>query len=320
MVITFFVLTVAVFIIIQLPPGDFLTSLVAALEEQGAAVDQAELAALKKYYGLDTPPLQQYFRWITRFLAGDMGFSFEWQLPVNALIAERLPYTLLISGLSLVFVYATAVPIGIYAATHQYNFGDYALTILGFIGLATPGFMLALILMFFFFKYFGISLGGLFSSQYAMAPWSAAKLWDLIQHLWVPVIVVGMAGTAGIIRVMRATLLDELRKQYVITARAKGCQERRLLFKYPVRVAINPIVSTIGWQLPNIVSGATITSVVLNLPTVGLLLYRSLISQDMFMAGSAVMILGMLTLIGTLLSDILLVVIDPRIRYEKKRA
>jgi peptide/nickel transport system permease protein len=319
MAFTFWVLSVAVFIIIQLPPGDFLTSQIAALQALGGTVDESQVAALRKYYDLDAPMTVQYFRWFGRFLRGDMGRSFEWQQkPVIELLKERLPYTVLLSLFTLLFTYVVAVPIGIYSATHQYSLGDYAFSTVGLVGLATPNFMLALILMFFFFKYFGISVGGLFSSQYATAPWSLAKAWDLFRHLWIPIIVISMAGTAGIIRVMRGTLLDELGKQYVITARAKGAPEGKLLFKYPVRVAVNPIVSTIGWQLPRIVSGETITAIVLSLPTTGPLLYQALLSQDMFMAGSIVMMLSALTLIGTLLSDILLVVVDPRIRFERK--
>ena len=317
-VVTFFFLSVVVFIIIQLPPGDFLTSYVARLEQEGDIIDEAEIEALKREYGLDATPLEKYFRWFGRFLQGEMGRSFEWNQPVERLLKERLPYTILLSLITLFFTYVVAVPIGIYVATRQYGFSDYLFSVLGFAGLATPNFMLALILMFLFFKYFGISVGGLFSSEYALAPWSLGKIWDLFTHLWVPIIVIGTAGTAGIIRVMRGTLLDELSKQYVITARAKGVTEGKLLFRYPVRMAINPIVSTVGWQLPRIVSGETIVAIVLSLPTTGPLLFKALISQDMFLAGSIVMFLGILTLIGTFLSDILLIVVDPRIRFEGK--
>ena len=316
--VTFWILTVVVFAIIQLPPGDFLTSYIAALEAQGALVNRADIDALRVQYGLDAGPVEQYLRWLGRFLQGDMGRSFEWKRPVIEMLAERLPYTVMISMMTLLITYLVAIPLGIYAATHQYSFGDYLFTFVGFAGLATPNFLLALILMFLFFKYFGISVGGLFSQEYALAPWSMAKVWDMIQHLWVPTLVIGTAGTAGIMRVMRATLLDELGKQYVITARARGVGERHLLFKYPVRLAINPIVSTIGWQLPNIISGETVVAVVLSLPTTGPLLFRALLSQDMFMAGSIVMMLGILTLIGTMMSDILLIIVDPRIRYERR--
>ena len=317
-VVTFLFLSVVVFIIIQLPPGDFLTSYVARLEQEGSIIDEAEIEALKRDYGLEATPIEQYFRWFGRFVQGEMGRSFEWNQPVERLLKERLPYTILLSLITLFFTYVVAVPIGIYVATNQYGISDYLFSVLGFAGLATPNFMLALILMFLFFKYFGLSVGGLFSSEYALAPWSLGKVWDLINHLWVPIIVIGTAGTAGIIRVMRGTLLDELNKQYVITARAKGVAEGKLLFRYPVRMAINPIVSTVGWQLPRIVSGETIVAIVLSLPTTGPLLFKALISQDMFLAGSIVMFLGILTLIGTFLSDILLIVVDPRIRFEGK--
>ena len=317
-IVTFLFLSIVVFIIIQLPPGDFLTSYVARLEQEGDIIDEAEIEALKQEYGLDATPVEKYVRWFGRFLRGEMGRSFEWNQPVGKLLRERLPYTILLSLITLFFTYVVAVPIGIYVATRQYGFSDYLFSVLGFAGLATPNFMLALILMFLFFKYLGISVGGLFSSEYALAPWSLAKVWDLFTHLWVPIIVIGTAGTAGIIRVMRGTLLDELSKQYVITARAKGVAEGKLLFKYPVRMAINPIVSTVGWQLPRIVSGETIVAIVLSLPTTGPLLFKALISQDMFLAGSIVMFLGILTLIGTFLSDILLIVVDPRIRFEGK--
>lgn len=317
-VVTFWFLSIVVFIIIQLPPGDFLTSYVARLEQEGDIIDEAEIEALKREYGLDATPVEKYVRWFGRFLQGEMGRSFEWNQPVGRLLRERLPYTILLSLITLFFTYVVAVPIGIYVATRQYGFSDYLFSVLGFAGLATPNFMLALILMFLFFKYFGISVGGLFSSEYALAPWSLGKIWDLFTHLWVPIIVIGTAGTAGIIRVMRGTLLDELGKQYVITARAKGVGEGKLLFRYPVRLAINPIVSTVGWQLPGIVSGETIVAIVLSLPTTGPLLFMALINQDMFLAGSIVMFLGILTLIGTFLSDILLIVVDPRIRFEGK--
>ena len=317
-VVTFLFLSVVVFIIIQLPPGDFLTSYVARLEQEGSIIDEAEIEALKRDYGLEATPIEQYFRWFGRFVQGEMGRSFEWNQPVERLLKERLPYTIMLSLITLFFTYVVAVPIGIYVATNQYGISDYLFSVLGFAGLATPNFMLALILMFLFFKYFGLSVGGLFSSEYALAPWSLGKVWDLFTHLWVPIIVIGTAGTAGIIRVMRGTLLDELNKQYVITARAKGVAEGKLLFRYPVRMAINPIVSTVGWQLPRIVSGETIVAIVLSLPTTGPLLFKALISQDMFLAGSIVMFLGILTLIGTFLSDILLIVVDPRIRFEGK--
>jgi peptide/nickel transport system permease protein len=318
MVITLLVVSIVAFIIIQLPPGDYLTSYIVRMESSGARVPEEAIASLKKQYGLDLPMYQQYSQWMWKMLHGDMGRSFAWNKPVRQLIGERLPLTVIISLLSLIFTYAVAIPIGIYSATHQYSISDYAFTTIGFVGLATPNFLLALILMFFFYKYFGLTIGGLFSVQYIEAVWSIDKFIDILKHLPIPIIVIGTAGTAWLVRVMRGCLLDELRKQYVITARAKGLAEKTLLFKYPVRVAINPIISTIGWMLPAIVSGETITAIVLNLPTTGPLFFSALLGQDMYLAGSTIMLLSSLTVIGTLLSDILLVWIDPRIRYEKR--
>ncbi|MBZ0302707.1 MAG: ABC transporter permease [Anaerolineae bacterium] len=318
MLLTIWALSFVVFVIIQLPPGDYLSTYISSQQAQGNTFDDAAIAALRRQYGLDGTFFDQYWKWITNFLQGDMGRSFEWNQPVTVLLAERLPLTMILSISTLIFVYIVAIPIGIYSALNQYSLGDYVFSTIGFIGLAIPNFMLALILMYVLFKYFGLSAGGLFSDQYATAPWSLGKVLDLFQHLWVPVIVIGMAGTAGLIRVMRGSLLDELGKQYVVTARAKGVRERRLIFKYPVRIAINPIVSTIGWQLPRIVSGETIVAIVLSLPTTGPLLYRALLSQDMYLAGSIVLTLGVLTLVGTFISDILLVMVDPRISFEKK--
>lgn len=317
MVILLVMISVVAFIIIQLPPGDYVSSYIARLKASGQSVGEEQAEALRRQYGLDSPVYFQYFKWTWRLLHGDFGIAFQYGVPVGKLIGERLPLTIIISLLTLIFAYAVAIPIGIYSATHQYSPGDYGLTVIGFVGLAVPNFLLALILMFFFYRSFGLSIGGLFSPQYREATWNLAKLVDMLKHLPIPIIVIGMAGTTGLIRVMRGCLLDELRKQYVITARAKGVVERTLLFKYPVRIAINPIISTIGWMLPAIVSGGTITEIVLDLPTVGPLLYGALMSQDMYLAGSIVMLLGFLTLIGTFISDILLVWIDPRIRYEK---
>jgi len=316
----FLLLTVSVvsFIIIQLPPGDWLTTYIAQLQASGTQVDQAIIDSLKQQYGLDLPLSQQYFKWIWNMIHGNFGFSFTLNKPVSTLLAERLPLTITISLFTAIFIYTVAIPIGIYSAIHQYSLADYSLTVVGYIGLAIPNFLLALILMLTFYQYFGVNIGGLFSPQYLDAPWSIAKFIDMLKHLPAPIIVAGTAGTAGLIRVMRGCLLDELQKQYVITARAKGLTERTLLFKYPVRVAVNPIISTIGWILPSLVSGQTITEIVLSLPTVGPLLVQSLMRQDMYLAGDIVMILGFLTVIGTFISDLLLVWIDPRIRYEKK--
>lgn len=316
MIPTLAVISIISFIFIQLPPGDYLTSYIARLQMSGNVVNKAEIELLKKQYGLDQPIYTQYFMWITKILLrGDFGFSFQWNMPVSKLIWERLMLTVIISLFSLTFIYAVAIPIGIYSAVRQYSSADYLFTFVGFVGLATPNFLLALVLMFISFKYFGFSVGGLFSPQFIEASWNWAKFMDMMKHMWIPVIVVGTAGTCGTIRVMRGCLLDELQKQYVITARAKGVSEGKLLFKYPVRVAINPMVSTIGWLLPQIISGSTITAIVLGLPTTGPLLLGALMSQDMYLAGSFILILASLTVIGTLLSDILLVWIDPRIRY-----
>ena len=318
MAVTLAVVSVLVFAIIQLPPGDFLTTYIAQLEAMDQEVTDAEVAALKVRYGLEKPIHQQYLKWIGGILLrGDFGYSFQWNKPVHELIGERLLLTMVISLTTLVFTYVVAIAIGIYSAIRQYSFGDYLATFVGFIGLATPNFLLALVLMFLALRYFGISAGGLFSPEFVRAPWSGAKVLDLLQHLWVPVIVVGTAGTAGLIRIMRGVLLDELHKQYVVTARAKGNRERRLVFKYPVRVAINPVVSTVGWVLPEIISGATITAVVLSLPTTGPLLLKALLSQDMFLAGSFLLVLAALTVVGTLISDLMLAAIDPRIRLER---
>ena len=317
MIPTLILISLVSFIIIQLPRGDFLTSYIAQLAASGEAVDQSTIASLRVRYGLDQPIAVQYLKWIWGFIQGDFGQSFEWNQPVRRLIGDRLLFTVTISLITLVFTYAVAIPIGIYSATHQYSVGDYAATTVGFIGLATPNFLLALILMYIGYKYFGTSVGGLFSDQYINASWTWGKLVDLLKHLWVPVVVVGTAGTAGLIRVMRANLLDEIRKQYVVTARAKGVDERKLLFKYPTRLALNPLVSSVAWLLPAIISGATITSVVLSLPTTGPLLLRALLSQDMYLAGTFVMFLASLTVIGTLVSDILLAWIDPRIRFTR---
>ena len=317
MVILLWIITIVAFVIIQLPAGDFVSSLAAQLAQRGEEVSQIELDNLRRRYGLDQSIYVQYFKWFFNILRGDFGWSFQHNRPVTTLIGERIVLTMVISIATLFFTYAMSIPIGIYSATHQYSVGDYGVMIVGFIGLATPNFLLALIFMFFFLN-IGISVGGLFSPEFMRAAWSLAKVWDLMKHLPLPIIIVGTAGTAGLIRVMRATLLDELGKQYVITARAKGVKESRLLFKYPVRVAVNPIVSTIGWILPTIVSGSTITSLVLGLPTTGPLLFSALRYEDMYLAASMLLILNALTIIGTFISDILLVIVDPRIRFSAR--
>lgn len=316
MIVSLWIMSILAFIVIQLPPGDWLTHHIQQLQLTGGTGDEALAATLRKQYGLDLPMHRQYLKWVGGFVHGDFGMSFSWEKPVTEVIGERLALTVIISLSTLMLTYLAAIPIGIYSATHQYSFGDYAFSVVGFAGLAIPNFMLALIIMYFLFKFFGLSVGGLFSPEFINAPWSMARVRDLLTHIWAPLIVVGTAGTAELIRVMRAVLLDELRRQYVITARAKGLAESRLLFRYPVRIAMNPIVSTVGWQLPRIVSGATITAVVLALPTIGPLLLGALMEQDMFLAGTMVLFLGSLTLIGTFLSDLLLVIVDPRIRFE----
>jgi len=316
MIPTLFVISIITFILIQLPPGDFLTSQLQQLQQQGERINEDRIAALRARYGLDRPLYVQYVKWVTNFVQGDMGYSFEWNRPVNELIWDRLGYTVVIALAAMLFTWAVAFPIGIYSALRQYSVGDYFFTTLGFLGLSTPSFMLAMVLMYLGYEWFGISVGGLFSPEYVAAPWGWAKFVDLLKHVWIPTVVVGMAGTAGMIRVMRANLLDELRKPYVTTARAKGVGPIRLVLKYPVRIALNPFISTIGWMLPYLFSGSAIASVVLSLPTTGPLLLRALMSQDMYLAGSFIMILSALTVLGTLISDILLALIDPRIRYE----
>ena len=315
MVPTLLFISLVAFAIIQAPPGDFLNSYVSQLRLSGDLIDQSVIDELRARYGLDQPLVIQYLKWMRGVFVGDFGQSFEWDMPVRDLIGERLLLTIVVSTASILFTYLVAVPIGVYSATHQYAAGDYLFTFFGFLGLATPNFLLALVLMFFFYYTFGLSIGGLFSPEFANAAWSLARVFDMLKHLLVPVIVIGTAGTAQLIRVMRASLLDELRKQYVITARAKGLAERRLLFRYPVRLALNPILSTAGYILPQTISGATITAVVLSLPTTGSLLLKALISQDMYLAGSFILLLAALTVIGTFVSDLMLAWVDPRIRF-----
>lgn len=316
MIPTLAIISVIVFVLIQLPPGDIVTANLASLQSQGMEVSEEQIQALRAQYNLDKSMPMQYFHWITNFVQGDMGYSVSFNQPVNSLIWERLGYTVLIALASLLFTWALAIPIGIYSAVRQYSFGDYAFTLIGLLGLATPNFMLALILMYLGYTWFGVSVGGLFSPEFAEAPWSSEKLVDLLKHIWIPMIVIGTAGTASIMRVMRANLLDELNKPYVVTARAKGVRPIKLVLKYPVRIAINPFISTIGWLLPTLISGEAIVSIVLNLPTAGPLLLQALLSQDMYLAGSFIMLLSILTVLGMLLSDILLAVLDPRIRFD----
>lgn len=309
-------ISMVVFLIIQMPPGDFLTTYVDQLKLSGTDVADSTIIHLTAQYGLNEPIYVQYWIWIKNIvLHGDMGTSFQWNLPVSQVIGERLALTMLISVISLVIVWAIAVPVGIYSATHQYSVGDYVFSFLGFIGMAVPGFLIALILVYVIFDTTGVSITGLFSPEYQDAPWSVGKVLNMLPRLAIPVILVGLSGTASLIRVMRGMLLDELSKQYVITARAKGVGETKLLFKYPVRMAINPLVSTIGWTLPALISGEAIVGIVLNLPTTGPVLLKALMVQDMYLAGSFLLILSVLTVAGTLLSDILLAALDPRIRF-----
>ena len=318
MLVTVAVVSVVAFVLIQLPPGDYLSTYIAQLEEANTPVSESELASLKRQYGLDQPMTVQYVKWIWGIVTrGDFGQSFQWNKPVRDLIWERFALTTVVAMSAMVFTFVVGIPIGIYSALRKYTFGDFSFTVLGYVGLATPNFMLALVLMWIGFKWFGQSVGGLFSPEYQQAAWSVGKFLDLLAHLWVPVVVLGTAGTAGLIRVTRAMLLDELQKNYVITARAKGVKESRLIFKYPVRIALNPVASTIGWRLTTIISGAPIVAVVLSLPTTGPVLLRSLLSQDMYLAGAFFLLLCILTVVGTFLSDVLLAALDPRIRMER---
>lgn len=316
MIPTLAVISVLVFTIIQLPPGDIITSRLMLLQQQGVDVSQEAIAAMRARYNLDDPLHIQYLRWIGGFLRGDLGYSVEHGQSVNNLIWERLGYTLLLTTTATLFAWLVAFPVGVLSALHQYSVFDYVATVFAFLGLATPNFLLALVLMYLGYAWFGISIGGLFSPEFAAAPWGVDKVLDLLKHLWIPAVVLGTAGMAGLMRVMRANLLDELGKPYVQTALAKGLHPVRLVIKYPMRIAINPFISTVGWLLPHLISGAAITSIVLSLPTTGPLLLQSLRNQDMYLAGSFLMMLSTLTVVGTLLSDILLAIVDPRIRYE----
>jgi peptide/nickel transport system permease protein len=305
-----------IFVIIKAPPGDFLTAYVANLSASGTSITADMIQALRHDYGLDQPFIIQYFHWMVNLLHGNMGLSLEYQRPNIDLIKEQLVLTIALALMSFVLTWVIAVPAGIYSATHQRSVIDHILTVINYIGVATPNFMLALILMWFAFSYFGISVTGLFSADYVDAPWSFGRALDLLAHIWLPAIVLGIAGTARLTRIMRANLLDELNKPYVVTARAKGMREWRLVLRYPVRLALNPLISTIGWYLPALFSGSLIVATVMNLPNIGPLLLRALINQDMYLAGGILLIYSFLTIVGTLLSDVLLALIDPRIRME----
>jgi len=305
-----------IFAIIKAPPGDFLTAYVANLSASGTSITTEMIQAMRHDYGLDQPFLLQYVHWMVNLLHGDMGLSLEYQRPNIDLIKEQLVLTIALALMSFILTWVIAVPAGIYSATHQHSVIDHIFTVINYIGVATPNFMLALILMWVAFSYFGISVTGLFSPEYVDAPWSFARLLDLMTHIWLPAIVLGIAGTARLTRIMRANLLDELNKPYVTTARAKGMREWRLVLRYPVRLALNPLISTIGWYLPALFSGSLIVATVMNLPNIGPLLLRALINQDMYLAGGILLIYSFLTIVGTLLSDVLLALIDPRIRME----
>lgn len=308
--------SVIIFIIIQLPPGDYLTTYIIQLQTSGAEVNQSEIINLTKQYGLDKPLYMQYFYWIKNIITKlDFGRSFQWQQPVTDILAIRLPATIGIAFLSLIITWGIAIPVGIFSATHQYSVFDYFFQFLGFIGMACPGFLIALTAVYIIYVNTGKSLTGLFSAEYVNAAWSWAKFMDMLPRLALVVFIVALSQTAGMIRTMRAMLLDELQKQYVITARAKGVEEKKLLWKYPIRMAVNPQISTIGWILPGLISGEMVVSIVLSMPTMGPVVRRALITQDMYMAGSFLLITSVLTVIGTLISDILLAVVDPRIKF-----
>lgn len=314
MVFTLLVISVLSFVIIELPPGDFVTTYAAQLERQDSTLSQRQIEQLRAQYGLDRPLYVRYLQWAKNVVRGDLGRSLYWKRPVSQIIMDRLPWSVLISTVSLVFVWALGLPIALISAKRQYSITDYLFTFIGFIGLSIPSFLLALILMWAYFKATDHVAVGLFSDEYLTKPWSLAKLVDLVKHIWLPAIILGAAGCAGIIRILRANLLDELKKPYVMAARAKGLNEGQLVLKYPFRIAVNPVVSTIGWMLPTLVSGELLVSMVMGIPTLAPTFLESLQNQDMFLAGSIVLILSALTVIGTLISDILLAWLDPRIR------
>lgn len=319
MIPTLLLISMVTFVIIQLPPGDYLDTLVSDLRASGEPADLQRAEFLRKQYGLDQPLWVQYERWVRGLLQGDLGFSFEYDRPVSKVIGQHLALTMVVSIAAILFTWIVALPLGIYSATHKYRWADHCLTFLVFLGLATPDFLLALVLMFASFTWLGVSVGGLFSPDMQGAPWGWAKVLDLLRHLWVPVLVIGASGTATMIRRLRANLLDELKKPYVVTARAKGLSPIRLLLKYPLRIALNPFISDIGSLLPHVISGSVIVSIVLSLPTTGPILLRALRTQDMYLAGSFLMLLAVLTVIGILVSDLALAALDPRIRQGSGR-
>ena len=320
MIPTLIAISILIFIIIHLPPGDYFSTYIAELQSQGEQANLAKIAFLKAQYGFDLPLWQQYLYWVVGLVHGDMGYSFLYDMPVNKVVGDRLFLTFLVSFTTILFTYVVAFPIGVYSATHQYAISDYLLTFAGFLGLATPSFLLALLLIYLAHVYFGISIGGLMDPRYVDAPWSWPKAMSVLAHIWIPVIVIGTAGTASMIRRLRANLLDELQKQYVVTARAKGVPPVKLLFKYPLRLALNPFISDIGSLLPHVISGAAVVSIVMSLPTTGPMLLDALRSQDMFLAGSFLMFMAFLTVIGVFISDLALAVLDPRIRLQAGRS
>ncbi len=310
-----FAASIVAFALITLPPGDYVTTFAQTLSQSGDVVDSARLDALRERYGLDQPFIIQYFRWIGGVLQGDFGISFEWQQPVATLIWERLGLSFMLEISTLIFAWSVALPLGIYSAVKKYSVGDYIASVIGFIGLAVPNFLIALVLMYVAVVAFGADVSGLFSPEYRDAPWSWDKFLNLLAHIWIPVIILGTSTVASLMRIMRANLLDELNKPYVTTARAKGLSEFNLIMKYPVRLALNPFVSTIGWAFPQLISGAVITAYVLSLPTSGPLLLQALLAQDMYLAGAFILLLCCFSIVGMLVSDILLAFVDPRIRF-----
>jgi peptide/nickel transport system permease protein len=306
------------FFVIQLPPGDFASTYKQFLIQTGGLTeDRAEemTQLVRQQYGLDRPMYVQYLKWMGLMLRGNFGMAMEYNRPVREVIGDRLTLTMVVSIAAIVFIWGLALPIGIYSAVYKYSWGDYFFTFLAFLGIGIPNFMLALVILYMGFKYFDMqSIGGLFSEEYMLAPWSLAKVWDMMKHLPLPAVILGMAGIGELVRIMRANLLDELRKPYVVTARAKGLSQTRVIMKYPVRAALNPFASTIGYIFPYVVSGSIIVSLVLSLPTVGPLLFKALIAQDLFLAGTILLLLAVMTVIGTLISDLILMWIDPRIR------
>ena len=316
MIPTFIIISMITFIIIQLPPGDFVTTAQAEIAASGGGMDASAVEAMRIRYGLDQPLLVQYWRWVSGFTRGDFGYSLEWSAPVWDIIAGRLGWTLLVSGLALVFMWIVSIPIGIYSATHKYSLGDNVFSFLGFLGLSIPDFMLSLIWLVFATMVLGISASGLYSPQMVDTPWSLAKILDLINHLWPPVVIMGIVGTAELIRIMRGNLLDILNQQYVTTARSKGLEEKVVVRKYAVRMAINPLISVLGMQIPKMISSSIIVGLVLSIPTVGPIFLRALITQDMYLAGAILLLMTVMLLIGNLLADIALAWVDPRIRYE----